>query len=147
MGFMTLSSSGSNISSLANVSAHVFHTLNAAFPGSVNWCGWSVAHSRLHLPQRICIAEFLCILQQICRYIANNSERCIELGPFQGRPAVIRIPFDKGVCGACATEQDCIVVPDVHAFPGHIACDAASNRCAINAAHLIQCAMLDCPSL
>ena len=64
------------------------------------------------------------------RYVANNSERCLELGPFQGRTAVPRIPFEKGVCGTCARLQECVVVADVHAFPGHIACDAASNRCA-----------------
>ena len=62
------------------------------------------------------------------RYIANNSERSLELGPFQGRTAVSRISFDKGVCGACARQAQCVVVADVHAFPGHIACDAASNR-------------------
>jgi GAF domain-containing protein len=39
----------------------------------------------------------------------------------------MRIPFDKGVCGACATRRESIIVPDVHAFPGHIACDSRSN--------------------
>jgi L-methionine (R)-S-oxide reductase len=63
------------------------------------------------------------------RYIANNTERCLELGPFQGRTAVSRISFDKGVCGTSARLRECVVVADVHAFPGHIACDAASNRC------------------
>jgi L-methionine (R)-S-oxide reductase len=52
----------------------------------------------------------------------------LDLGPFQGRTAVSRISFDKGVCGTCARLQECVVVADVHAFPGHIACDAASNR-------------------
>jgi L-methionine (R)-S-oxide reductase len=49
------------------------------------------------------------------------------VGPFQGKPACARIPFGRGVCGATALERRTIVVPDVHVFPGHIACDSASN--------------------
>ncbi|MGZ8289055.1 MAG: GAF domain-containing protein [Telluria sp.] len=49
------------------------------------------------------------------------------VGPFQGKVACARIPFGRGVCGATAVERRTIVVPDVHAFPGHIACDSASN--------------------
>ena len=49
------------------------------------------------------------------------------VGPFQGRPACIRIAFGDGVCGAAAATQEVQRVDDVHAFPGHIACDAASN--------------------
>ena len=48
------------------------------------------------------------------------------LGPFQGKSACIRIPFGKGVCGAAASSLQVQRVEDVHAFPGHIACDAAS---------------------
>jgi GAF domain-containing protein len=48
------------------------------------------------------------------------------VGPFQGKPACARIPFGRGVCGTTAVEKRTIVVPDVHAFPGHIACDSAS---------------------
>ena len=51
----------------------------------------------------------------------------LVLGPFQGRPACIRIPFGKGVCGAAAATREAQCVADVHAFPGHIACDAASR--------------------
>ena len=51
----------------------------------------------------------------------------LVLGPFQGRPACVRIPLGRGVCGAAAAERRTLVVPDVHAFPGHIACDAASR--------------------
>lgn len=51
----------------------------------------------------------------------------LVLGPFQGKPACIRIPFGKGVCGTAAAERRTVRVDDVHAFPGHIACDAASN--------------------
>jgi L-methionine (R)-S-oxide reductase len=51
----------------------------------------------------------------------------LVLGPFQGRPACIRIPFGKGVCGAAAATLEPQCVPDVDAFPGHIACDSASR--------------------
>jgi GAF domain-containing protein len=50
----------------------------------------------------------------------------LVLGPFQGRAACIRIPFGKGVCGAAAATLEPQLIDDVHAFPGHIACDAAS---------------------
>lgn len=50
----------------------------------------------------------------------------LVLGPFQGRPACIRIPFGQGVCGAAAATLEVQRVDDVHAFPGHIACDSAS---------------------
>lgn len=51
----------------------------------------------------------------------------LVLGPFQGKAACIRIPFDQGVCGAAAASATSQLVEDVHAFPGHIACDAASR--------------------
>lgn len=51
----------------------------------------------------------------------------LVLGPFQGKPACVRIAPGRGVCGAAAAQRQTLVVPDVHAFPGHIACDAASN--------------------
>jgi L-methionine (R)-S-oxide reductase len=51
----------------------------------------------------------------------------LVLGPFCGKPACIRIPFGRGVCGAAASSGQSQLVPDVHAFPGHIACDAASR--------------------
>lgn len=50
----------------------------------------------------------------------------LVLGPFQGKPACVRIALGKGVCGTAARERRSIVVPDVDAFPGHIACDSAS---------------------
>lgn len=56
----------------------------------------------------------------------RNIDGELVLGPFQGRPACIRIPFGKGVCGAAAETLQAQRVEDVHAFPGHIACDAAS---------------------
>ena len=51
----------------------------------------------------------------------------LVLGPFQGKAACIRIPFGKGVCGAAAASCEVQLVEDVHGFPGHIACDAASR--------------------
>ena len=51
----------------------------------------------------------------------------LVLGPFQGKAACIRIPFGRGVCGAAASTRETQRVEDVHAFPGHIACDAASR--------------------
>jgi L-methionine (R)-S-oxide reductase len=51
----------------------------------------------------------------------------LVLGPFQGRPACVRIPLGKGVCGTAAMERKSVLVPDVNAFPGHIACDTASR--------------------
>jgi len=58
-------------------------------------------------------------------YIAREGE--LVLGPFQGKPACVRIAWGKGVCGTTAARGTTIVVPDVDAFPGHIACDAASR--------------------
>lgn len=51
----------------------------------------------------------------------------LVLGPFQGRVACVRIPLGRGVCGTAAERRETILVPDVHLFPGHIACDAASR--------------------
>ena len=51
----------------------------------------------------------------------------LVLGPFQGKPACVRIAVGRGVCGTAVRDRRTIVVPDVHAFPGHIACDSASN--------------------
>ncbi len=55
------------------------------------------------------------------------KQRELVVGPYQGTLGCLRIPFDKGVCGACASTRETIVVADVHAFPGHIACDSRSN--------------------
>ena len=58
-------------------------------------------------------------------YFLKDGE--LVVGPFQGKPACVRIALGRGVCGAAAAERRTLVVPDVHAFPGHIACDAASR--------------------
>ena len=58
-------------------------------------------------------------------YLYKGGE--LVLGPFQGKPACVRIALGKGVCGTAAERRRTVVVEDVHAFPGHIACDSASN--------------------
>ena len=58
-------------------------------------------------------------------YFLHDNE--LVLGPFQGKPACVRIPVGQGVCGSAVARRRSIVVADVHAFPGHIACDAASR--------------------
>jgi len=58
-------------------------------------------------------------------YFLRNDE--LVVGPFQGKPACVRIPLGKGVCGTAAASRKTIVVRDVHEFPGHIACDGASQ--------------------
>ena len=58
-------------------------------------------------------------------YLMRGGE--LVLGPFQGKPACVRIPVGRGVCGTAVAERRSLVVPDVHAFPGHIACDSASR--------------------
>jgi GAF domain-containing protein len=58
-------------------------------------------------------------------YLARGTE--LVLGPFQGKPACVRIEFGRGVCGTAAVRRRSVLVDDVHAFAGHIACDAASR--------------------
>ncbi|HET9862908.1 MAG TPA: GAF domain-containing protein [Steroidobacteraceae bacterium] len=58
-------------------------------------------------------------------YLYKSGE--LVLGPFQGKPACVRIAMGKGVCGTAAQRRETLLVEDVHAFPGHIACDSASN--------------------
>jgi L-methionine (R)-S-oxide reductase len=53
--------------------------------------------------------------------------KALVLGPFQGKPACVRIPVGKGVCGEAAARRQTVVVPDVNRFPGHITCDPASR--------------------
>lgn len=58
-------------------------------------------------------------------YFLKDGE--LVVGPFQGKPACVRIPMGKGVCGTAAARRESIVVPDVNKFPGHIFCDSASR--------------------
>lgn len=69
--------------------------------------------------------QFLDKVNWVGFYLWKENE--LVLGPFQGLPACIRIPNGKGVCGTAVTEKETILVDDVHAFPGHIACDAKSQ--------------------
>lgn len=69
--------------------------------------------------------EYLENINWVGFYIVKNKE--LLLGPFQGKVACTNIPFSKGVCGTCASKETTILVPNVHEFSGHIACDSASN--------------------
>ncbi|MFB1050823.1 GAF domain-containing protein [Paraliobacillus sp. JSM ZJ581] len=69
--------------------------------------------------------QFLSDINWVGFYLFKNDE--LVLGPFQGLPACVRISFGKGVCGTAVSEQTTQVVGDVNQFPGHIACDAASQ--------------------
>jgi L-methionine (R)-S-oxide reductase len=69
--------------------------------------------------------ETLPALNWIGFYLLRGEE--LVLGPFQGKVACVRIALGRGVCGTAARARKTVVVPDVHAFPGHIACDAASR--------------------
>jgi GAF domain-containing protein len=71
------------------------------------------------------VAQSLPSLNWVGFYFYDGIE--LVVGPFQGKPACVRIPLDKGVCGAAASSGETQRVADVHAFPGHIACDAASR--------------------
>ncbi len=68
--------------------------------------------------------QFLENINWVGFYITEGEQ--LVLGPFQGLPACVRIPFGKGVCGTSAQNKETLRVADVHLFPGHIACDAAS---------------------
>jgi L-methionine (R)-S-oxide reductase len=69
--------------------------------------------------------QFLDRINWVGFYLTEGTE--LVLGPFQGLPACVRIPFGKGVCGTSASDMKTLRVEDVHQFPGHIACDAASQ--------------------
>ncbi|GAB6089925.1 GAF domain-containing protein [Spirochaeta dissipatitropha] len=83
---------------IANL-ANISALLNQALP-DINWAGF---------------------------YVWEESSSQLVLGPFQGQPACLRIPIGKGVCGTAAEKQKTILVDDVHAFQGHIACDSRSS--------------------
>ncbi|HLW25939.1 MAG TPA: GAF domain-containing protein [Steroidobacteraceae bacterium] len=70
--------------------------------------------------------ERLADLNWVGFYFARSNTDLV-LGPFQGKVACVRIPWGRGVCGTAAERRTTLVVPDVHEFPGHIACDAASR--------------------
>lgn len=86
------------IANLANAAALLFH----AMP-DLNWAGFYLIRQGLKRGDELVV------------------------GPFQGKPACVRIPIGKGVCGTAAAQRATVIVTDVNQFPGHIACDAASN--------------------
>ena len=69
--------------------------------------------------------QFLNNINWVGFYLMKEGE--LVLGPFQGLPACVRIAVGRGVCGTAVSKKETLVVEDVHAFPGHIACDAATN--------------------
>ena len=94
----------------------------------------SVVAGETYVPARY--ASAACLLSQAFSprffwtgfYVVDpNKADELVVGPYQGTLGCLRIPFGKGVCGACATQEKSIIVPDVHAFPGHIACDSRTN--------------------
>jgi L-methionine (R)-S-oxide reductase len=78
------------------------------------------------------MASISCLVHHALGTLWTGFYRVVEpnllrVGPYQGTLGCIDISFDRGVCGACARTQQAVIVPDVHAFPGHIACDSASR--------------------
>ncbi|WP_407951126.1 GAF domain-containing protein [Permianibacter fluminis] len=98
--------------------AELLKQAEALFHGERDWLANASQFSAL-------IAQQVPELNWAGFYLNRAGE--LVLGPFQGKVACVRIPFDKGVCGACARTGEIQLVEDVHAFPGHIACDGASN--------------------
>ena len=87
------------IANLSNISAILFERLS-----DINWAGFYLMDSDI-----------------------RGEQQELVLGPFQGRAACVRIPVGRGVCGTAVSTNSVMLVEDVHAFDGHIACDAASN--------------------
>lgn len=94
----------------------------------------SVVAGESYVPARY--ASAACLLSQAFAprffwtgfYVVDpNKPTELVVGPYQGTLGCLRIPFGKGVCGTCAETGETQLVPDVHAFPGHIACDSRSN--------------------
>lgn len=109
----------------------------AKYSGTLEEQYQTVANQLKHLiedePNRIAnlanasalLGQFLPNINWVGFYLYDGQE--LVLGPFQGLPACIRIPLGKGVCGTAAEKGETIRVEDVNAFPGHIACDSASQ--------------------
>merc|ERR1712227_184122 len=88
------------ISNCANISALLYNRLRSEYgEEATNWTG----------------------------FYFRSSENTLQLGPFCGLPACQTLKFEKGVCGAAAAKNETLLVENVHDFPGHVACDAASN--------------------
>jgi GAF domain-containing protein len=98
--------------------ANLARDLGALLHGERDWIANSANASAL-------IFDALPDLNWAGVYLLKQGE--LVLGPFQGKPACVRIALGRGVCGTAAARRTTVVVADVHAFPGHIACDSASN--------------------
>ncbi|KAF9405483.1 hypothetical protein BGZ94_003514 [Podila epigama] len=103
------------VTNLANTSALIYHGLRAVTGKPINWVGFYVLDQ-----------EHAAAAAASASSITPRKDSLI-LGPFQGKVACTTIEFGRGVCGTAAAENKTLVVKDVHDFPGHIACDAASN--------------------
>jgi L-methionine (R)-S-oxide reductase len=102
----------------ADIHAALLQTLDALLVGERDWIA-NLANAAAVL------MGLLPDLNWAGFYLYKGGE--LVVGPFQGKPACVRIALDRGVCGAAASQRRTQLVPDVHAFPGHIACDAASR--------------------
>ncbi|KAF9909621.1 hypothetical protein EC991_008279 [Linnemannia zychae] len=100
------------VTNLANSSALIYHGLRAVTSKPINWVGFYL------LDQSV---------SQSNSTSTTPKKEALILGPFQGKVACTNIEFGRGVCGTAAAEKRTLLVKDVHEFPGHIACDAASE--------------------
>jgi L-methionine (R)-S-oxide reductase len=98
--------------------AELASTLHALIDGESDWIANLANASAL-------LYQSLPDLNWAGFYLLKEGE--LVVGPFQGKPACVRIAIGKGVCGTAAARRETIIVPNVHEFPGHIACDSASN--------------------
>ncbi|MBR2045871.1 MAG: GAF domain-containing protein [Agathobacter sp.] len=96
------------ISNLANISAALGSALK-----NINWVGFYLIPK--HFPAYFDLDKI------------QGKEELLIVGPFQGLPACVEIQIGKGVCGTAVAQNSVMLVPNVHEFPGHIACDCASN--------------------
>jgi L-methionine (R)-S-oxide reductase len=93
-------------------------SLHAMISGEADWIANLANASAL-------LFQFLPELNWAGFYLLKQDE--LVVGPFQGKPACVRIAIGNGVCGTAAARRETMIVPNVHDFPGHIACDSASN--------------------
>ncbi|KAF9564338.1 hypothetical protein EC968_004578 [Mortierella alpina] len=104
------------VTNLANASALIYHGLRAVTTKPINWAGFYVLDKDASTSSSTSTAAD-----------AQTKKDALILGPFQGKVACTNIAFGRGVCGTAAAENKTLVIKDVHSFPGHIACDSASN--------------------
>src|SRR5262245_51376688 len=106
------------LSILAPIYAQLLSEMEAVWEGERDWIANTANLSSL-------LFHSLPDLNWCGFYFLRGTD--LVLGPFQGKPACVRISVGKGVCGTAAARRATVVVPDVHQFPGHIACDSASQ--------------------